>query len=184
MPTGRLGAMDATRARRGGDDCVFLHHAEEPPRRGARVRARRWPCDTPGSQPRPRPRPLVHGLGEAHDFTIVADDGTPVGCLSVRPEAGEPRRGDLGILVTVPHQGKGHATRAVALALAHAFERLGWVKCEASVFVGNAPSRALFARHGFVLDGTRRRAVCKRGVWRDEWLLGLTREAWDARRDA
>jgi len=119
--------------------------------------------------------------GESHDFTIVEEDGTPVGCLSVRPEAGEPRRGDLGILVTVPHQGKGHATRAVALALAYAFERLGWVKCEAFVFVGNDRSRALFARHGFVLEGTRRRAVHKRGVWRDEWLLGLTREEWAAR---
>lgn len=120
--------------------------------------------------------------GEAHEFTIVADDGTPVGCLSVRPEAHEPRRGDLGILVTVPHQGRGHGTRAVALALAYAFERLGWVKCEASVFVGNERSRALFARHGFVLEGTRRRAIEKRGVWRDEWLLGLTREEWQARR--
>ena len=55
MPTDRLGAMDATRARRGGDiadrsaermkaragvgperEAVFLHHAEEPHHRDSR----------------------------------------------------------------------------------------------------------------------------------------------------
>lgn len=119
--------------------------------------------------------------GEAHEFTILDDDGTPVGCLSVRPEAHEPRRGDLGLLVTVPHQRKGHGTRAIALAVDYAFGRLGWAKCEAAVFVGNDASRTAFARNGFVLEGTRRKAVHKRGAWRDEWLLGLTREAWEAR---
>jgi RimJ/RimL family protein N-acetyltransferase len=120
--------------------------------------------------------------GEAHEFTIVADDGTPVGCCSVRPEAHEPRRGDLGLLVTLPHQRQGHGTRAIGLALAYAFGRLSWEKCEAGVFVGNDASRAAFVRNGFVLEGTRRKAVLKRGVLRDEWLLGLTREEWQARR--
>ena len=119
--------------------------------------------------------------GEAHEFTIVDDDGTPVGCLSVRPEQ-DPRRGDLGILVVVAHQGRGHGTRAVALALDYAFARLGWVKAEATVYVGNDVSRRAFERNGFGLEGTIRKSVCKRGVWRDEWLLGITREEWQARR--
>lgn len=121
--------------------------------------------------------------GEAHEFTVLDDAGSPVGCLSVRPDAAEPRRGDLGFLVVVPHQGRGHGTRAVARALDHAFGVLGWVKCEASVFVGNVRSRRALERNGFELEGTRRRAVCKRGTWRDEWMLGLLREAWEARRD-
>lgn len=118
--------------------------------------------------------------GEAHEFTIVADDGTPVGCLSVRPSE-TPGRGDLGILVTAPHQRRGHARRAVEAALAYAFGRLGWVKAEAGVFVGNEPSRRLFEGLGFVLEGTVQRRILKRGTYRDEWLFGLLRESWDAR---
>ena len=119
--------------------------------------------------------------GEAHEFTIVSDDGTAVGCLSVRP--GEtPGRGDFGVLVVLPHQGRGHATRAMEEALRYAFERLSWVKAEASVFVGNVASRRLFERLGFVLEGTVRRAVRKRGTYRDEWLFGLLREEWAAGR--
>lgn len=121
--------------------------------------------------------------GEAHEFTIVGERGEPVGCLSVRP--GEtPGRGDFGVLVTVPHQGQGHATRAMEEALRYAFETLRWAKAEAGVFVGNVASRRLFERLGFALEGTVRRAVWKRGAYRDEWLFGILREEWAARRAA
>jgi ribosomal-protein-alanine N-acetyltransferase len=118
--------------------------------------------------------------GEAHEFTIVDASGAPVGCLSVRPSA-QAGRGDLGILVTLPHQGRGHGTRAVGLALDYAFARLGWAKCDASVFVGNDASRAIFEHNGFRLEGTIRKAVEKRGRWLDEWFLGITRDDWEAR---
>lgn len=115
--------------------------------------------------------------GEAHEFTIVGEGGEPVGCLSVRP--GETfGRGDFGLLVAVPHQRQGHARRAMEEALRYAFERLQWAKAEASVFVGNVASRRLFERLGFQHEGTVRRAVWKRGAYRDEWLFGLLREEW------
>ncbi len=119
--------------------------------------------------------------GEAHEFTVVDAVDALVGCLSVRPGP-VPRRGDFGLLIVVPHQGRGHGTRAVALALDYAFEKLGWEKAEAGIFVGNTASRRIFERNGFALEGTIRKSVCKRGVWRDEWSFGITREEWSARR--
>jgi hypothetical protein len=46
----------------------------------------------------------------------------------------------------------------------------------AGVFVGNHASRRIFEKNGFQLEGTRRRAVRKRGRFVDEWLSGLLRE--------
>ena len=49
-------------------------------------------------------------------------------------------------------------------------------KLEATVFVGNVASRRVFEKNGFLLEGTIRRAVKKRGRLVDEWLFGLLPE--------
>ena len=70
-------------------------------------------------------------------------------------------------------------TEAVRLAARHAFEALRLAKLEAGVFVGNLPSRRIFEKSGFLLEGTIRRAVSKRGRFVDEWLFGLLPEELD-----
>jgi hypothetical protein len=56
------------------------------------------------------------------------------------------------------------------------FWRLTLEKIEATVFVGHWASRRIFEKNHFILEGTIRKAVQKRGEARDEWLFGITRE--------
>jgi RimJ/RimL family protein N-acetyltransferase len=115
-------------------------------------------------------------------FTIVAGPAAePVGALSVRPGF-QPGRGDLGYWVGIPHQGRGIATLAVARALDLAFGEMGMEKVEACAFLGNLASRRVLEKNGFALEGLVRKAVLKRGRWLDEWLFGVIREEWAARR--
>lgn len=106
-------------------------------------------------------------------FAIV-DDERPIGCCDVRPES--DFRGDCGLWIGEPHHGRGYGTEAVRLLSRYAFDELGLAKLEATVFVGNVASRRIFEKNGFVLEGTIRRAVRKRGRFVDEWLFGKLRE--------
>jgi RimJ/RimL family protein N-acetyltransferase len=80
---------------------------------------------------------------------------------------------EVGYWTVKEHRGLGYATEAV-LALArwafteHAVARLEW-RAEA----GNAASRAVAERIGFVFEGTLRGAVTTRGTQRDLWIGGL-----------
>ena len=120
--------------------------------------------------------------GEARhrDLTLLAD-GVPVGALSIRPGF-QPARGDIGYWVGIPHQGRGIGTAAVAAALEVAFGPMAMEKVEACAFVGNGASRRVLEKNGFREEGRVRKAVLKRGRWVPEWLLGITREEWEARR--
>jgi ribosomal-protein-alanine N-acetyltransferase len=111
--------------------------------------------------------------GERHHFAIVEGE-RPIGCIGVRPE--NDFRGDVGLWIGRDFHGRGVGTEAVRLAARYAFETLRLEKLEATVFVGNMPSRRVFEKNRFVLEGTIRRAVKKRGRLVDEWLFGLLPE--------
>jgi RimJ/RimL family protein N-acetyltransferase len=112
-------------------------------------------------------------LGALHMFAVVTADA-PIGTIDVRPE--NDFRGDMGLWIGREHHGRGYGTEAVRLATRYAFERVGLHKLEATVFVGNDASRRIFEKNGFLLEGTIRRAVRKRGRFVDEWLFGILRE--------
>lgn len=115
-------------------------------------------------------------------FTIVeAATGAPVGSLSIRPGF-QPARGDIGYWVGLPFQGRGLGCAAVARALDIAFLEMAMEKVEACAFLGNGASRRILEKNGFREEGLVRKAVLKRGRWLDEWLFGITREEWEARR--
>lgn len=113
--------------------------------------------------------------GSRHFFCIVApESGDPIGSCDVRPDAARSRA-TLGIWIGAAHQGRGLGTRAIAELVRYAFDELSLHELAAEVFVGNWPSRRAFEKNGFVLEGTIRAAVVKRGVPRDEWHLVLVR---------
>ncbi len=123
----------------------------------------------------------TYGEPGHRSYTVVeAATGTPVGALAIRPGA-QPLRGDIGYWVGIPFQGRGYATSAVARSLEIAFGEMGMEKVEASPFVGNLASRRVLEKNGFVEEGCTRKAVLKRGKWLDGWVLGITREDWEAR---
>jgi RimJ/RimL family protein N-acetyltransferase len=115
--------------------------------------------------------------GKQHFFVIEPPElATPVGCCNVRPDT-QRFRGDLGLWIGTPYQGRGFGTRVVHELVEYGFGRLGLTKIEAHVFVGNWASRRIFEKNGFELEGTIRAAVQKRGRPVDEWYLGLVRVA-------
>jgi RimJ/RimL family protein N-acetyltransferase len=112
-----------------------------------------------------------------HFFVIEPPElGRPVGCCDVRTDA-DRFRGDVGLWIGIPFQGKGFGTRTVRELVDYGFGQLGLTKIEAHVFVGNWASRRIFEKNGFALEGTIRAAVRKRGRPVDEWYLGLLRPA-------
>ncbi|MCI0518956.1 MAG: GNAT family N-acetyltransferase [Chloroflexi bacterium] len=121
--------------------------------------------------------------GEIHFFTIQdALTGAPLGVCDLRPYK-EGFRGEIGIWIGAAHQGKNAGTQAVFALADYAFNRLHMEKVEAFIFTGNFASRRIFERNGFLLEGTVRNGVRKRGRLLDEWLLGLTRQDWLRDRD-
>src|SRR5579885_2421067 len=103
--------------------------------------------------------------GERHQWTILErSSGGKIGSTDLRPYADGPFRGDMGIWIGSPFHGRGYATEAVNLVVAHGFEKLGMEKIEAKIFVGNWASRRAFEKAGFRFEGTIRSGAPKRGV--------------------
>jgi [ribosomal protein S5]-alanine N-acetyltransferase len=109
-----------------------------------------------------------------HHFFVILDPTTraPIGCCDVRPDdAGFCAT--LGIWLGEPFQGKGIGTRAIDELVRYAFGELGLHRLTAELFRDNWPSRRAFEKNGFALEGTPLQSTLKRGVPRDQWLLGL-----------
>ncbi len=119
--------------------------------------------------------------GDTHIFTILErGTGAPVGSASIHPDD-DQLRGDIGLWVGVPQQGKGYGTQVVRELVAYGFDQLGLEKIEANIFTGNWASRRIFEKNGFLLEGTIRSADRKRGQIVDEWLFGITRQDYERR---
>lgn len=113
-------------------------------------------------------------LGQWHVFTIVEPQfGKLIGMTSIRPDM-QLFRGDIGLWLGEMYQGRGYGTQTVRKLVEYGFEHLGLEKIEACVFTGNWASRRIFEKNGFLLEGTIRSAIRKRGQAVDEWLFGLT----------
>lgn len=120
---------------------------------------------------------------DLYEFTIVERaSGQAVGSIGIRPYD-DGFRADLGVWIGKRYQGRGYGTTAIGLASGYGFLMLGIEKLEAFVFTGNYPSRRAFEKNGFQLEGTIRRAIRKRGILLDEWMLGLLRDEYAAAGD-
>lgn len=119
-------------------------------------------------------REFQHQRGEIHLFTIIESSGGPIGSITIRPQT--VFRADIGLWIGLPFHGKGYGTEAVGLITKYGLEKLNLDKIEASIFLGNVASRKIFEKNGYILEGTIRSAVKKRGELVDEWLFGFVRK--------
>lgn len=122
------------------------------------------------------------GTDEAQ-FTVAAIErstGDYVGGLGLRPVEGDRQILDLGYAFAPRVHGRGYGSASVAALVHHGFAELGAERIFAQVFVGNHASRRVAEKAGLRLEGTLRRTVCKRGEWKDEWLLAMTRPDWES----
>jgi len=78
---------------------------------------------------------------------------------------------------------RGHATAAVRLASAFAFEHLGLHRLEPAVMPRNARSNRVMEKAGFRREGLAVRYLRIAGVWEDHSLYALTAEDFAAQRD-
>jgi RimJ/RimL family protein N-acetyltransferase len=119
--------------------------------------------------------------GESHAFAVVETaTETVIGFARVGLlngfGAAVPFRGELGLWIGTQYQRRGFGSLVVRRLCEYGFKTLSLDKLEGSVFVGNEASRRIFEKNGFMLEGTIRRRVKKRGKLVDEWLFGILRE--------
>ncbi|MGH3915145.1 MAG: GNAT family N-acetyltransferase [Pseudonocardiaceae bacterium] len=128
-----------------------------------------WPAQCAGSR-------AIARRGQALPFAITLD-----GRLAGQVTVGNVVRGALlsawvGYWVESGVAGCGVATAAVALAVDHAFSRVGLHRVEATVRPENMASLRVLTKLGFRDEGLLLRYLEVDGAWRDHRLLAMTRE--------
>ncbi|MFB7947884.1 GNAT family N-acetyltransferase [Kitasatospora phosalacinea] len=103
---------------------------------------------------------------------VVLADGEVVGQVTVGGVLPQPhlRRGSLGYWIAGTAQNRGHAGRAVGLALRVMAEELGLHRVEASTNLENLPSQRVLRRNGFSPYGVAHSAILLDGRWQDSLL--------------
>ena len=96
-------------------------------------------------------------------------------------QRGALRSGWVGYWVDSRFHGRGVATAAVALFVAHGFGPVGLHRIEATIAPENLASRAVVAHLGFRQEGHLVRYLDINGAWRDHLLYALTVEEVAAR---
>lgn len=91
-------------------------------------------------------------------------------------QRGALRSGWVGYWVDSRFHGRGVATAAVALTVAHGFGPVGLHRIEATIAPENLASRAVATHLGFRQEGHLVRYLDINGAWRDHLLYALTVE--------
>ncbi|MFJ9018547.1 GNAT family N-acetyltransferase [Streptomyces sp. NPDC102259] len=77
-------------------------------------------------------------------------------------------------------RGRGLGTEATRLIVGHGFERLGLHRVQLELYGDNERARRVYEKVGFVVEGVRREAALRNGVWVDEVLMALLDREWAA----
>ena len=91
---------------------------------------------------------------------------------------GAAQYADLGYWLDESAQGQGLMAEAAGLACDFAFGPFGLHRLNAGTLAGNARSRALLQRLGFVEEGFANAYLQIDGRWQDHVLFGLVRDDW------
>jgi ribosomal-protein-alanine N-acetyltransferase len=109
-----------------------------------------------------------HGKGLAWPGVVVSD-GTAIGQVTISSILRGPfQKGYLGYWISSLHQGLGHTSRAVGLALRIAEDELDLHRLEAHTQLENLASQAILRKHGFRSWGIAHEHFYADGAWRDE----------------
>jgi RimJ/RimL family protein N-acetyltransferase len=92
----------------------------------------------------------------------------------------EVRSGEIGIMIgdkSMWNQGLG--TEAMTLLLRLGFETLNLNRIFLRVYASNLRAKRAYEKAGFVLEGTMRQAVYKKGKYGDLHFMSVLRSEWD-----
>lgn len=109
---------------------------------------------------------------------FLREDSRHIGNIKLGPIDRHHGSGDIGLLIGDRGEwGKGHASTAIALLAAYAFEHLGLDKVTAGCYADNVGSRRAFLKAGFVEEGRRIAQYLVEGKRHDGFLLGKVNPA-------
>jgi [ribosomal protein S5]-alanine N-acetyltransferase len=121
----------------------------------------------------------------AYGYGLFLRDGTLLGEVSLGSVLRGPfQSGFIGYWVDEKQAGNSYVPEGVALVIRYGFEALGLHRLEAAIVPRNDKSRRVAEKLGLRDEGTARRFLQIRGVWEDHVRYAITREDWDARREA
>jgi putative acetyltransferase len=112
-------------------------------------------------------------------YVLVAEhEGRLVGAAGMFPLGQSPRMRHvmtIGMAVHPDYQGRGVGHALMGAVTEHADHWLGLTRLELEVYDGNDRAKALYERHGFVLEGTRRCYALRRGTYVDAHHMARVR---------
>ncbi|EGX59998.1 acetyltransferase [Streptomyces zinciresistens K42] len=79
-------------------------------------------------------------------------------------------------------RGRGLGTEATRLIVGHAFEQLGLHRVQLEVYGHNHRARRVYEKAGFVVEGVRREADFRDGLWRDWVMMAVLDREWAVHR--
>jgi RimJ/RimL family protein N-acetyltransferase len=118
----------------------------------------------------------------AYHFTICRlDDDQPIGTIGLFDI--DTVNGGAGIGISIGEKslwGLGFGTEAMFALLDFGFGQLRLERMWLEVYEFNARARRSYEKCGFVLEGTERHAIFKRGQYYDVDLMSILRDEWAA----
>ena len=78
------------------------------------------------------------------------------------------------------HHGKGYARDAVMALMEYAFNELRLHRIEGSIIETNEPSKKLYEKCGWKVEGVKREAVFKNGRYYDELQVAILKSDYDS----
>ena len=86
---------------------------------------------------------------------------------------------NLGYWMGQPFAGQGFMSEAVGVSLPFVFDTLDLHRIHAAFLPGNAASRRVLEKNGFVEEGFAEKYLQINGRWEDHVLFGLTKERYE-----
>ena len=120
--------------------------------------------------------------GNAYAFAVLDIEGRDriIGRAALSNVVRGPwQNATLGYWIDKGAGGRGHATRAVRLAVRFAFEHAGLHRVQPAIIPRNVRSVRVAEKVGFRLEGRALRYLKINGVWEDHDVYALTVEDWD-----
>ncbi|WIE75044.1 GNAT family protein [Curtobacterium sp. MCSS17_007] len=110
--------------------------------------------------------------GGSVPFVIVGDDDELLGRITLSGVTrGALQSCALGYWIRADRTRQGHATRAVGLAVDHAFRELGLHRVQAETLPENTASQRALERNGFERYGFAPQYIRIAGAWRDHVMF-------------
>jgi RimJ/RimL family protein N-acetyltransferase len=94
------------------------------------------------------------------------------------------RAAELGIMIGEKKLwNQGYGTETMQLLLKHGFETLNLNRIYLQVYSTNPRAKRAYEKAGFVLEGTMRAGVYKKGKYADVHFMSVLASEWEARRE-